>query len=493
MKYKILGLIVCISVILTSVIIQYRPTYTSARYHQHLEATEKSACIDHADDVFCSHLPVIKIETGGVTIPGEMIGTQDRFGEDIYSTAENGEAMVKVSVSVFDNEIENNHLTDTPAFKTDSMIRLRGHMSRAFEKAPYLLKFIDEKGLDKDIRVMGMDAHSEWVLHGPYLDKSLIRNYMFYNLSGEMMEYAPNVRFCELFLDGDYRGIYLMTESIANGDNCRLNLTVTEKGQSVTGYLYRLDRVSELDLNTTREIYPLSEQNGQSNSDIVIRYPGKNALTSKIAKQIELDISKFEKALFSYDYDSDEFGYRAYVDFDNAVNYFIVNELVTNTDAGLFSTYIYKKPNEKYRFCVWDFNNACDNMPDIDYGVHDFHMQNRVYFRSFCMDEDFTNAVINKYKSLRKTILSDEYLYGYIDDTIAYLGKAVDRNSARWDSYIKSDPLKPIERNVHSNQEAVDDLKEWLSQRIEWLDTNVESLRQYSADSRIKKHNEVSD
>ncbi len=493
MKYKILGLIACISVILTSVMIECRPADTTERYHQHLEATEKAACTDHTEDVFCSHLPVVKIETGGVTIPGKRTKNYDRFAENIYTCAEDGESMVKVSVSVFDNETENNHLTDNPTFQTDSLIRIRGHMSRAFKKAPYLLKFIDEQGLEKDIKVMGMDAHNEWALHGPYLDKSLIRNYMFYNLSGEMMEYAPNVRFCELFLDGDYRGIYLMTESIANGDNCRLNLTVTEKGQSVTGYLYRHDRISELDLNTTREINPLSERNGHASNDITIRYPGKNSLTPKLAEEIELEISAFEKSIFSFDYDSNKYGYRTYVDFDNAVDYFIINELSTNTDAGRYSTYVYKKPNEKYRFCVWDFNNSCDNGIEIAFGADGFSMQNKLYFRNFCRDEDFTNAVIERYQELRQSILSDEYINNYMDDTIAYLGKAVDRNSARWNWYMKSNPLTPIERNVHSTAEAVEELRGWLDNRMKWLDENIDSLRQYSADSKVKKYNEVSD
>ena len=43
-----------------------------------------------------------------------------------------------------------------------------------------------------------MDPHHEWVLHGPFLDKTLIRNYMWYNIAGEIMDYAPNVRFCEV-------------------------------------------------------------------------------------------------------------------------------------------------------------------------------------------------------------------------------------------------------------------------------------------------------
>jgi hypothetical protein len=57
----------------------------------------------------------------------------------------------------------------------------------------------------------------------------LIRNYLFYNLAGEMMDYAPNVRYCEVVLNGEYRGLYLMIESITNGEDGRLYLKKVSK------------------------------------------------------------------------------------------------------------------------------------------------------------------------------------------------------------------------------------------------------------------------
>ena len=79
-----------------------------------------------------------------------------------------------------------------------------------------------------------MDAHHEWALHGPFLDKTLVRNYMWYNISGEIMEYSPNVRFFELVLNGEYRGLYLATEMITAGkEGARLNLQVNKKDNTV--------------------------------------------------------------------------------------------------------------------------------------------------------------------------------------------------------------------------------------------------------------------
>ena len=49
------------------------------------------------------------------------------------------------------------------------------------------------------------------------------------------------------------------------------------------------------------------------------------------------------------------------IDVDSFVDYFIINELSSNADAGNYSTYIYKGTDNLYRMCVWDFNNACNN------------------------------------------------------------------------------------------------------------------------------------
>ena len=53
--------------------------------------------------------------------------------------------------------------------------------------------------------------------------------------------------------------------------------------------------------------------------------------------------------------------------------------------------------------------------------------------------------------------------------------------------------LAPAGRNVHSHQEAVLQLKVFIRQGGRWMDENIESLRQYSAESRVKKYSEVTD
>lgn len=77
-----------------------------------------------------------------------------------------------------------NHAEDPAAVSSDITIRVRGRTSRAFEKSSYALTLVNSDGTNNDQEIMGMDAHHDWVLYGHYLDKTDIRNYMFYNLSG---------------------------------------------------------------------------------------------------------------------------------------------------------------------------------------------------------------------------------------------------------------------------------------------------------------------
>ena len=214
------------------------------RYHQHLEAEEKLPCTDHDDSVFCTHLPLMEITTDA-PVPEPYLQESNVSTNNVWavSNRKRNYEMVAASVRYFDNETENNHLTDRPAVEERAMFRIRGASSRSFDKKNYLLKFKEEDMTrDLDVSLSGMAADNSWALHGPFLDKSLIRNYLCYNLAGEIMDYAPNARFCELFVNGEYMGLYLLTEKISYSENGRIDFTKTDPDMTVTSYILQVDR-----------------------------------------------------------------------------------------------------------------------------------------------------------------------------------------------------------------------------------------------------------
>ncbi len=490
MKHKIIGvtaLVLSVSIVLGVGNILLKKD--SKRYIQHLEDNGYVECENCPDSQLCTHLPIIKIDTFGVEIPGKSYHNSET-GLTEHTLAADGSDTIAATADIIDGE-GNNHLSDAATLSSNIRIRIRGNSSRHFDKKPYLLEFINPDGTNNDCEVMGMAAHHEWALHGPYLDKTLIRNYMWYNISGQIMDYAPNVRFCEVILNGEYQGLYLMTETITAGDDgARLTLSTTEKRSTFSGYILRHDRGSESDI---KNINPLSIYTRRTEKKINIVYPGLSNLNEELARDIELEFSAFEKAIHSYDFDDKE-GYKGNIDVESFVDYFIINEVSLNRDAGLFSTYIYKDISRKYKMCVWDFNNSLDNYEEVKNNPNDgFAMFGTLWFNRFVQDEDFTDAIIKRYRELRKGVLSTEYLNQFVVDTIEWLGPAVDRNFEKWGYSFEesSDRLTPHERNPRSYAEAVTQMTDCLNERLVWMDANIESLRQYSAASKTHESHEA--
>ena len=488
MRYKVISLLACIVILFASFTVPLVVKTKNTRYHQHIEAQEKAPC-NHSDSVFCTHLPLVMIDTSGKSIPGKATYTED--GGIEYSTAEDGAKEIRGKIKIADSPTQNNHLYSPAAISSDMTIHIRGNSSRVFDKPSYDIRLITSDGENNPQPVMGMDAHHEWVLYGPYIDKTLIRNYMLYNIAGEIMDYAPNVRFCEVFINGSYQGVYVMTENITAGnDGARLDLSVSKKNNTFSGYVLRIDRGSE---NKIKNIKTFSCYSLRTKQIVNIEYPGLENLTPEIAEKIRQDFSKFEKSLYSYDFDKADYGYKKYIDPQSFADYFIINEFTCNYDAGYYSTYVYKDIDGKYRLCVWDFNSACNNYPEIDIANNYFEMQNDLWYFMLMKDEDFTDLIINRYRELRKSYLSDEYLNNYIDGCVKYLGDAIDRNYEKWGYIFKPEngPLEPADRNTSSYEESIEQLKNFIKQRGKWMDENIESVRQYSENSKIKKFDEA--
>lgn len=493
MKYKLIGLsAVTLTLIAIIFISKSMPEDNGTRYIEHIMAEEKTACETHTDGTFCSHLPIISIDTNGAEIPGKPIYDEE-FNVIDYSLAKDSTTTIKASLGVINNEKAYNHLDDSKTDMCDVMIRVRGHSSRRFEKANYFIRFINDDGTNNSQSFLGMDPHHKWALHGPFLDKTLIRNYMWYNIAGEVMDYSPNVRFFELVLNGEYRGLYLATETITSGkEGARLSLAVNKKDNTFSGYALRLDWG---DTEEENKLYPFTNYTTRAKTQHELVYPGTKNMTPQLKEAIKDEFSLFEKTLYSYDYNNEKYGYKNYIDADSFVDYFLINELTCNYDAGSLSTYIYKDTSGKYKMCVWDFNSACDAYQEQAMPTDEFRLHTVLWFQMLFMDDEFTDRVIERYSELRKTVFSEEYLFGFIDDTIDYLGAAVDRNYARWGHTFgkEYDLLHPTERNPRNYEESIEQLKDFLAKRLAFMDENIESLKQFSAESKTKKYNEVSD
>lgn len=445
-------------------------------YNTQLEDTNLSI----EAETFSSRLPVVSIDTDGRTIPGKPEGGQRvREMENTY---------IQASIQIMETEGELHTLQSIPDIESKADIRVRGNSSRTFDKTGYLIRFTNEQGEKAAHEVMGMEAHSTWVLHGPYLDKTLMRNYMWYNKAGQIMEWAPDVRFCEVFLNGAYQGVYVMTEQISVGEG-RIDITEYKTNTGISSYILCVDRVS---VNDTEMIDNFTHYTKKMGTRVEIKYPGESKITPELERYINRDLSRFEKALYSYDYDSYRYGYQNYIDVESFVDYFIINEVTQNTDAGYFSTYLYKDVGGKLKMAVWDFNNCCDNYFETALPLEGFTMQDRVWFYMLMKDEEFVDKIINRYRSLRKNILSEETIRNDIRQQAEYLGTAVLRNYQVW-GYSFGPEYNLLEggeeRQIHSYEEAMEQYENRLILRMRWMDEHIEDLYSYSHESGNKKFN----
>lgn len=486
MKHRVIGIVTVLLMLITAfAAARLDRDHVPVRVHQHAIARQPDTGCTCDGTELCTHLPLILIETGGEDIPGEPMTTGS--GEEIGFTATSeGDKMLAASCAIMSDDTHNHHPSDQPDLESDILIRIRGNSSRYYEKKGYLLRLTSNDGSYRREGVMGMAPHYEWALHGPFLDKSLIRNYMWYNLAGEFMGYAPNVRFCELMINGEYKGLYVMTETITNGEDSRVNVSEPIEGMDKTGYVVRLDRGSSTALKSIDTFTHYAYRHFQQ---LDIQYPRSSDLSQTLADAIRHDFSAFEKSLYSFDYNTPKYGYHHDIDIRSFVDYFIINEFTTNYDAGALSTYLYRDIGGKYKMVIWDFNSACDNFRYSTIDPHQFEMQDNVWFFMLTKDERFTDQIIERYRELRQSYLNERYLYQYIDETVTYLGPAIERNFDVWGSTFEQNLIRPAERNPRSHDEAVAQIKDFISERGAWLDEHIGVIRQYSHKSKNKKFN----
>ncbi len=153
------------------------------------------------------------------TLPVVYIDTD---GEDIVK-----ENKIWAEMSILNSvDGEAQSVLTLPDKTIDMTINLRGASSYyQFDKEQYRIKFYANTGSfgALDYEFLGMGADSEWVLNGPFLDRTLIRNSVAYEMSAEILEWAPDTQFCEVFVNGEYKGVYLAVEPITE-DIERLDL-----------------------------------------------------------------------------------------------------------------------------------------------------------------------------------------------------------------------------------------------------------------------------
>lgn len=404
-------------------------------------------------DTFASSLPVVYIDTDSRQIEKE------------------NRVWAFVGILEAKPEAGERSIMEEPDTVEKATIKMRGASSYLFDKKQYRIKFYTNQGKEKDYGFLGMGEDSEWVLNGPFLDKTLVRNRLFYALAGEIFEWAPDTRYCELILNGRYQGVYLAVEPVTGGHS-RLNLSRYGLLSGETAWLVKRDRIG----TEENPIRTYAEMRGKVQNSLYIDYPSPKKITDAQRSWVEQDISRLEYCLYG-----DESGfplkdYSRCIDMENFADYFIFNEVAMNHDAGNLSTYIYKNLQDKMKIAVWDYNNALDNYQWFKMSTDEWYVTDNSWFAQLVRDRDFLDLAVKRYGELRQDILNEEHIYALIDGYQEELGDAIERNFAIWGYTFDESFTNEEERELHSYEEAIGQLKRTFRERLAFMDAHLEDL-----------------
>jgi len=397
------------------------------------------------------------------------------------STEIQDDPKVFAKMGIVDNGPGNmNNLTDPyNGYNGTIGIEIRGASSQSFPKKNYGLETRNTDGSNNNVSLLGMPAENDWVLHGPYSDKSLLRNSLAYHMGTSTGKYTPRTRLCELYINNNYRGIYMLTERIKRDKN-RVDIASLKpedlSGEELTGgYILQIDRDDESS-NIDGWYSGSSPTKFYSYHD-----PKAEDLEAVQREYLKTYLTSFEEDMESTDY---YWKYKSYVDVPSWIDYFLVTEMGKHIDAYKLSFYMHKKKSTnggKLHFGpLWDFNLGFGNFnfvcsPEPEGWTYEFQgtcdNSHPFWVKKLTDIPEVSDQINCRWNQLRNGPLHIDSLMQYIDARIAEMGDAPSRNFERWN--ILGQYVWPNDFVGDTYEEEVDFLKTWLTTRLTWMDNNM--------------------
>lgn len=380
-------------------------------------------------------------------------------------------------------------LAGVPSLAAHGAIHVRGQSSARYDKKPYRLELRDASSADRDCPMFGMPSESDWVLHAPFPDKSLIRNAFVYSLGRDVGLAAPRTAFVELYLNtaaealdsADYQGVYLLVETIKNHKS-RLNLQQLEPTNTMLpalagGYIFKFEwRVMNLE-------QPLPCPSGQSNCWDFIEVVDPKPWVPEQQQYLTEYLQGVVTALHSATPADPTSGYPSVLDVDSFVNTVIMNELTRNLDAYVRSQFLHKDRDGKLiAGPLWDFDliagvgstfsNSNLETTGFQYEASESRLDITAdWFPLLIADAAFKQRLVARFKELRQGVLSDAQIDVRISTLSNGLAGAATRNFQKWDILTTERVGNFQTPNADSWQGQLDAMRSWLNARLAWLDT----------------------
>ena len=419
-----------------------------------------------------SNLPIIIIETEDNEIPDEP--------------------KIPAIIGIIDNGVgQMNNVNDEIKRGGHIGIETRGNSTQLYEKKTYTIELWDEEENEISVSLLGMGGEEDWILHAMVIDKTQLRVPMNFDLFRKMGHYAANYRFVEVVLDGEYQGLYILTEKIKRDDD-RVDIAKLDEddiaGDSLTGgYILRIDWTWDV------EEEDLLESNYESQAGIPMNYqwyyPKSDRIQPEQKEYISKYIDDFEDAVFASDFtNEDGLRYTDYIDLNTFVDFLLINEFSKNSDGYKLSTYMHKDKDSKGGKLkagpIWDF--------DQTYGLSTVcsshitsgwtYLQNQddcgdiasmpLWWQEMMSDPIFINRLNCRWKDFRSSFLQKDSLFLWLDTQTTFLEEPLDRNFERWDFIGNNIWIEPFPI-PETYEGEISYMKNWIEERLEWMDANM--------------------
>ena len=357
-------------------------------------------------------------------------------------------------------------------------IEFRGSSSQALPKKPYgLTTLLADNKSNNNVSLMGMPSENDWILNSLAFDPSLIRDYISYNLSRQMGNYATRTVYCEVVINGEYVGLYLLQEKL-KANNERINILKIGKSDNTLpsltgGYITKADKTTGGDLVA----WTMSSYAGST--DFIHDLPKPENVTPSQNDYIFSVFNSLKETSRVNNFNLAD-GVPSIIDIPTFVDFMLSNELASNADAYQYSTYFHKDRSGKLRAGpIWDFNLTYGN--DLfEWGYDRSHydvwqFSNGDNEGAKFWTDLFNNPTYRCYLSRRWNDLIQEgkpmnytSLNLFIDNTVANITEASLREEERWGT-------------IPGLNMEISNLKSWLSQRITWMTSNLGSYSNCSS------------
>ena len=428
--------------------------------------------LNHNTNLISSNLPVMVIHQFNTPITS---GDRTPAYISLIDTGEDGRA----------------RLSSYPDLQGRAMFNIRGSSSLAlFPKKMFGFHLINEDGSNRKELLLGMPEEHNWILNGPYSDKTLMRNVIAYGLSNDIGRYSPRTIFIELYLhEGNtplaevhYHGVYVLTERIKWADG-RVEITQisdddNQEPEITGGYIIKKDRFNpgESGLRTQRGTH------------LAFVRPNENDITPQQKAWLENYLSRFETALFGENSADPKEGYAKYIDPDSFIDAHLITEMLKEIDGYRYSTFMHKDRGGKLVMGpLWDFNISMGNVdyyPDPHYtttasprpwepeGWYYSLLSRDTYlhgwYNGLFADPGFRARYTERWWQLRRGQFSDDSLKARIDHNASLLNEAQFRNFVRWPVLNKY--VWPNWYNGPTYASEITWLTNWLMRRTMWID-----------------------